>query len=203
MVLGRPKSYEGYGSPTKEKEAPEQQYGGQSEVLSFPFQDQVPGEIIMKQLDTSTHLNDIEKRLSGQEKVWDDRKKKNTYVKIREPLLNDLGISRVMSMLRSVVDQNTILSSYEKEEAYTVIQEVVSTIIDLLYIERKGFNISKSDLPIIRSIIENGIKSTIFRSVDGITMDYLRGSHRTINTYVNPQQQSGGILKRLGGVFKW
>ena len=171
-----------------------------SETLTMPFSDTGTPDIIKWQLDTSNHLLDIEKRLGGMERRWNGKKNDYEYVKVNKPLINQLGISRVMGILRSVMDVNTILSDYKKEEAYAVVVEVVSAVLDVLYLERANFEVKKSDLTTIRSIVENGVKSTIFRSVEGVTMDYLRGSHKSMMQVVNNPNQ-GGIFSRLGSVF--
>lgn len=183
-------------------ELPKGMTSRQSETISLPASDTLAQEIIRWQLDTTKHLLDIENRLQGNERRWNVALKNFEYVKVREPFMNDLGVGRVMGIVRTVIDPNTILSSYTADQANISIIDVVGTCIDTLYMNRKDFAVKKADLNMVRAIIENGIKSTFFRSIDGTTLEYLRGSHRTIST-TQLQEQQRGILGRLGGMFKW
>jgi len=174
----------------------------QSDVVSLPMTEQASSEVIRWQLETSNQLYDIEKRLGGFERIWDTKKQDFKYEKKHDALLNDSGISRIMSILYTVMNVNTILSDYKKEEAYAVVRHVVGTIIDILRMNRAKFDVNKTDLPIIVAIVENGIKPTLFRSVDAVTMDYLRGTSVNRTLVVQNQQQRGLFSKITGGLFK-
>ncbi len=181
-------------------QAAQREFQEQSDIVSLPMTEQASSEVIRWQLETSNQLLDIEKRLGGFEREWDNKRQEFKYVKKHDALLNDSGISRIMSVLYTVMNVNTILSDYKKEEAYAVVRHVVGTVIDLLRMNRAAFDVSKPDLPIIVAIVENGIKPTLFRGVDAVTMDYLRGTsvNRTL-VIQNPQQ--GGFFRRIGSMF--
>ncbi len=180
--------------------AAQREFQEQSDTVSLPMTEQASSEVIRWQLETNNQLYDIEKRLGGFERVWDMKKQDFKYEKKHDALLNDSGISRIMSILYTVMNVNTILSDYKKEEAYAVVRHVGSTIIDILRMNRAKFEVNKTDLPIIVAIVENGIKPTLFRSVDAVTMDYLRGTSMN-RTLVVQQANQGGFFRKIGSMF--
>jgi hypothetical protein len=172
----------------------------QNDVVSLPIAEQVSAEVIRWQLETSNQLLDIEMRLGGFERKWNNKKNDFEYVKKFDALMNEKGISRVMSVLYTVMNVNTILSDFKREEAYAVVRHISGTVIDLLRMNRAAFGVNKSDLSTIVAIVENGIKPTLFRGVDAMTMDALRGT--SINrTMVVQQPGGGGFRNVLGRLF--
>jgi len=181
-------------------QAAQREFQEQSDMVSLPMSEQVSAEVIRWQLETSSQLLDIEMRLGGFERIWNNKKNDFEYVKKHDALMNQRGISRIMGVLYTVMNVNTILSDFKKEEAYKVIIHVVGTVTDLLRMNRARYDVNKSDLPVIVAIVENGIKPTLFRGVDAMTMDALRGT--SVNrTLVVQQPQQGGFRKVLGGLF--
>ena len=183
-------------------QAAQREFQEQNDTISLPMTEQATAEVIRWQLETTNHLYDIEKRLGGFERVWNGKKQDFEYIKVHDALLNDKGISRIMSILHTVMNVNTILSDYKKEEAYQVVRHVSGTVIDILRMNRANFEVNKPDLPIIVAIVENGIKPTLFRSVDAVTMDYLRGTSVNRTLVVQNSQQGGFFRKLTGGLFK-
>ncbi len=174
------------------------------EAISMPFQDKSNQELIKWQLDISVILTDIENRLSGKEKVWNPKLKDFQYKPYRPALLNEEGIARIMTLLRSAITPNLILSYFEKEEANTVIIDITLTTLDMLYMKWEDWGVQRADLTTIRSIVENGVKITIFRSLEGKTMEYLRNTAKQVTTFVDaPTRQQPGFLRKLGGLFRW
>jgi hypothetical protein len=172
----------------------------QNDTISLPISEQVSAEVIRWQLETTNQLLDIEMRLGGYERVWNSKNNDFEYKKKHDALMNEKGISRIMSILYTVMNVNTILSDYKKEEAYKVIIHVGNTVIDILRMNRAAFAVNKTDLPVIVAIVENGIKPTLFRGVDAMTMDALRGT--SVNrTLVVQNPQSGGFKRIIGGLF--
>lgn len=107
------------------------------QVPNMLQQQQAVQAAIIEQTNPDRVLRDIELRLKGKEERAD-----GTIQKVSEPLMNDLGIGRIRSLLSSVINQNTILSHLEMDEIGRIMVKLGDDIGDSLEINWKEFGIS-------------------------------------------------------------
>lgn len=91
---------------------------------------------IVEQTNPSHILEEIELKLKGYKMNWDGSLKR-----VSEPLMNNRGIGRMLFILSSVVNQNTILSHLQDDEIGRLIVRVSDDIIDDLVLNWKEYDI--------------------------------------------------------------
>lgn len=102
---------------------------------------------LVEQTNPSHILDDVELKLRGFRQKWD-----GSYEKFGEPLMNDRGIGRMLFILSSVVNQNTILSHLEAGEIGNLIMRIDEDIIDDLVLNWKEYGIK--DKVLLDSIVD-------------------------------------------------
>ena len=117
------------------------------QVPNMLQQQQAVQAAIIEQTNPDRVLRDIELRLKGKEERAD-----GTIQKVSEPLMNDLGIGRIRSLLSSVINQNTILSYLEMDEIGRIMIKLGDDIGDSLEINWKEFGIN--DKTILDHIVD-------------------------------------------------
>ncbi len=81
-----------------------------------------------------------------------------------EPLMNDLGIGRMVATVRSVVNQNTIMSALEERMINKIMVDFLDDIIDDLTQNWKEYNIKyKADLDRIEGICKRMALAALMR----------------------------------------
>lgn len=90
---------------------------------------------LVAQTDPSIILEEVELKLRGY------RLKYGKIEKVSEPLMNEKGISRMIFILSSVVNQNTILSHLEIEEIGRLIIQVNDDVVDDLVVNWKEYGV--------------------------------------------------------------
>lgn len=92
--------------------------------------------VLVEQTNPSKIIDEIDLSLRGYERKYD-----GTLKKVSEPMMNDLGIGRMRFIMRSVINQNTILSHLEDSEISKLIIQLSDDIIDDLTLNWKYYNI--------------------------------------------------------------
>ena len=92
---------------------------------------------LVEQTNPAHVLEEIELKLKGIRQDWNGE-----YVKVSEPLMNNKGISRMLFILSSVVNQNTILSHLEASEIGNFVTRVSDDIIDDLVLNWKEYGVT-------------------------------------------------------------
>lgn len=100
-------------------------------------QQQAVQAAIIEQTNPYKVLREIELRLKGK-----DERPDGTIQKVSEPLMNDLGIGRMRSLLSSVINQITILSFLENDEIGRIMVKLGDDIGDSLELNWKEFGIT-------------------------------------------------------------
>lgn len=90
----------------------------------FQAQQQVQAALVA-QTNPLHVLDDIEQKLRGKRMDYDGQ-----YKKISEPLMNEQGIGRMLFLVSSIVNQNTILSHLESQEIGKLITKIGDDIVD-------------------------------------------------------------------------
>lgn len=92
---------------------------------------------LVEQTNPAHVLEEIELKLKGIRQDWNGE-----YVRVSEPLMNNKGISRMLFILSSVVNQNTILSHLEASEIGNFVTRVSDDIIDDLVLNWKEYGVT-------------------------------------------------------------
>lgn len=126
---------------------------------------------------------------------------KNEIVKKRDnkvqPLMNDFGIERVISLVRGVVNPVTSLSNIDDEEANELIRQVLYAFIVDLCLNQERWDVHDGDKHTIMSIVKSVVFMQYKRSVGGHESHNFRTQTFEQNvqqSYNQPQQQSGGLF---------
>lgn len=106
---------------------------------------------LVEQINPNKILKEIELTLLGQE---DDGY--GNIKQVRKALMNDKGISDMILITKSIVNQNTIMSALKEDEIGKLMENVTDDIIDKLTLNWKEYGIKdKTDLDTIHNIIVN------------------------------------------------
>lgn len=105
----------------------EQQIAAQREINAMQMQEnkQVVQAALIEQTNPLRVLEDIELKLKGKRKDYTGQ-----VISWGEPIMNEMGINRMIFILSSVVNQNTILSHLEDKEINRLIIKIGDDIID-------------------------------------------------------------------------
>lgn len=119
---------------------------------------------LLEQLDPETIIREMKLTLKGLR--FDETTGK--VGKESEPLMNNLGIGRIISSVRGIVNQNTIMSAFEEKTIMKIVEEFASDIINDLAINWKEYDIKlKTDLDRIEGICKRMALSALMRSKMG------------------------------------
>lgn len=103
---------------------------------------------IIKELSPKKVLEQLRMNLKGF--FWDYEKDKFVKIDGFEPLMNDLGISKYLSIMSSVATDLVTFSNYKPEEISQLTLYVCDKAIPTIHINYKAYGIKdKSDLQII------------------------------------------------------
>jgi phosphopantothenate synthetase len=125
---------------------------------------------VLKQLDLSGLLRKIELTLKGME--WDEESEK--FQKTGLPLLNDMGVHRLKTILRGILDTNTILSNLEDDSICDICVEMGETIIWLIAEKHTEYGVDISDRDLIVDIITRIVYTTLKRAQAGLERKTIR-----------------------------
>jgi len=101
-----------------------------------------------------------------------------------EPLMNDLGIGRMIASVRSVVNQNTIMSALDERLINRLMIDFTDDIIDDLTLNWKEYGIKyKADLDRVEGICKRMALATLMRCLHGGERNFLgKTTVESINT---------------------
>jgi hypothetical protein len=94
------------------------------------------GSSIQSMTNPKQLLEDLEYQFKGMKKSASGK-----WVVVGEPLMNDIGITRIMNVLYSSVNRITIMSNISKQELPVLMELVYSPIVEELMLNRKRFDI--------------------------------------------------------------
>ena len=92
-----------------------------------------------------------------------------------EPLINDEGIAIIRSILSAILNKVSKLSKYTIEWVNEYMKNFVWNLTALLTINREKFNVRIENIPIIISLIEAPVYSSLVRGVSNISDKELLG----------------------------
>lgn len=98
-----------------------------------------------------------------------DKKGKPMYI---PPLMNDMGIQRMMSLFDGMTSKNLINSFLKEEDIYKSLKNTCDAAVITIARNFNNWSIDFENLPIIMRMFRNTIKPTPFRALDGIEKKY-------------------------------
>jgi len=145
---------------------------------------------LLEQLNPNRVIEEIKRTLKGQ--TIDEEGK---IIQEGEPLMNDFGIGRIISLLRSVVNINTTISALEENQIKSIAINLMDNVIDDLTLNWRVYGIkNESDRDTVHNIILNMVYPALMRCKRGGERGFLgRTTVESINTAprFNPQKKEG------------
>jgi hypothetical protein len=137
-------------------------------------------------------LSEIEVNLKGLVEMPD-----GTIVKTGEPLMNDQGVTSIMSMVRGTLNQNTILSNINDKEVKGIISHLAYAVMKDLMLNRKKWDIKTGeDRTRIVQIIITPVYLCLKRSFEQGEKNFWKGSVSEIIQH-NQQRKDQGVWSKL------
>jgi len=157
------------------------------EGIAPPFVKKEEAEVgIIRELSPVKVLNQLRMELKGYSWDYDEEK----WVKLREPLMNDKGIGKYLTIISSVVTDLVTFSSYQPEEINKLVEYVCEKAIPVIHINYKEFGIKdKSDLQIIDIQIFNLTKAAFHKAMGAGDRNVIRGTYGEQMMYKYGYQQ--------------
>jgi len=145
------------------------------------------------QLDADEILLQIKHSLAGdyldeKENIW----KNDTNQRV----MNDIGISRIMSELRARLSKNTFLSNLPDKLIETICISLHIDLTKLICLKFRDWEMDKAD-----------IVSTVHRIMDIVQIGLMRASNKTTLNYLRPQLHIAENMrqepqrKKIMGIF--
>jgi len=157
---------------------------------------------IIRELSPVKVLNQLRMELKGYYYDYDEQK----WVKLREPLMNDKGIGKYLSIISSVVTDLVTFSSYKPEEINKLVEYICEKAIPVIHINYKEYGIQeKSDLQIIDIQIFNLTKAAFHKALGAGDRNVIRGTYgeQMMYKYGYPNQNNEkGFLGRINPFSK-
>ncbi len=121
-----------------------------------------------------------------------------------KPYLNEEGISRIMSIATSYINDNTIYSNFTLEEIRLLALKLSMQLISLLRMNYEKFECDKSDLTSVKNLVLTTAFSSLKRAVKGTERRLLAKSisEQIINQQRTTPQESKKSLFGLPKLFK-
>ena len=114
-----------------------------------------------------------------------------------EPLINDVGIAIIRSILSSILTKVSKLSKYSIDWVNEYMKNFLWSLTSLLIINRRKFNVKIENVPIIVSIIEAPIYASLVRGVSTISDKELLGGIVSIGGREKPSSISSTIKEAI------
>jgi hypothetical protein len=151
---------------------------------------------IIKEMSSKKVLEQLRMKLKGYEFDYE----KNDYIKITDPLMNDKGISKYLSIMSSVITDLVTFSNYKDNEINNLTMYVYEKAVPTIHINYKDYGIKdKSDLQIIDIQILTLTLSAFKKAVGSGDRNVVRGviSENISNPRYGDEMGGGGFLSRF------
>ena len=160
--------------------------------LAMGQQLQQAGAILVQQTNPKKVVADIELLLKNQEKTPDGR-----ILQMGKPHLSELGINRIMLLVRGLITQGNILSHLEEKKINAFMIDLGDALTDDLSKNWKKYGIEdKTQLDTIHDVVIINIYNTLMRSFGQNEKNWIKGiTVETINVGNKPMPD------RRGGFF--
>lgn len=179
-----------------EQQQPIQQNVGVPYSIGTPI-DQF-GSNVTRLTNPDRVVDDIENTLRGVKKI------RGQHIRFREkPYMNETGINDVMSLVKSHVAQNTVLSNLDNQQISSIMKLLNYTLAKTLMIKRKKYDIESSeDRTMIMDIILVPCYICLRRSYEQGERRFLKGAvYENVMSYPEQSNKKGlnTFLHPFGG----
>ena len=176
------------------------------------FQDKEENNLVKYQLDPEKELIRIQRLLEKQEVKRDD--KGNLYYSpcdSSKRVLNDYGVSEVMSILQTYVNKNIMLSYYEPEQIDKIMYELGEELIDFFYINMEKLGLDTPDKKKHYKLIVTNLINTIDaiyrkalwgKQLELISKNYVVSQTDGLNNTPFYPQMKTGLMGKFKSMFK-
>ena len=176
-----------------------QQYGNtiesQKPVQSLPLGMSDPN-FAQWMLDPSERIAYLEHRLRNE--IFDFMQKK--WVKKGKPLMNEHGISDIISLVAEFFERNAVLSNMDMVRISRICTDLNMGLNNLIFLHHSDYKLDKWKFDLVVHIVIYPIYFALKRSQEGMTLDALT---KTImireTTGQTPRQKTGGLFAGLFG----
>ncbi len=152
-------------------------------------------DLIKWQLSNEDTIDQLENDIRGI--IWDPMLKK--YICVRDPLMNDRGISAVISLLKPITSKTVILSNLPEQQIFTMSKHFSFRLTKLLAKRHCEFGIDKHMLTPIADMLEDVYFATLMRAKDGGEREFLSKAVERKEIISNDGERKRGI----GNLFKF
>ena len=154
---------------------------------------QTDPSVLIYQLQTDDILEELEMNLKG----FDYDANEGKYIPKRDRIINNKGLSIIMTLLKMELNKTKILSYYEDEDVKIRCKEFEENLVDILKAKYKEWEIDINFLSSIRAMLGNAVYSAYMRALKGGERAFLKGTEKRIETY-SERERNKGMLGGLG-----
>lgn len=115
--------------------------------------------------------------------------KKNVWEVRGTPLLNNDGVSAIVSLVRTSVNKVTFLSNVTLEQIILICQDLNLALVEVLFFEWQVFAVKKEHLDLIVSKVMNFIFMALKKSEGAGERESLYKAESVHRIYRNPEKQ--------------
>jgi hypothetical protein len=147
--------------------------------------------LLMFCLDTNEIIQELQHQLKNE--IYDNKNDK--YIVLGDPLLNEKGISHLISITRPMVDRTITLSTFDNEEINRKMQEFGHNLVRLLARHYKEFGIPNLIVSSnIRVLICNLVHSSLKKAKGALTLNAIKMMEKRVESSI---EKPKGFLKTL------
>jgi len=156
-------------------EAPMEELEEPNIIPRVDEREEAPEIGIIREMSPKKVLEQLRMNMKGW--FWDYQSRKYTRVEGMKPLMNDIGISKYLSIMSSVITDIVTFSNYKEEEINNLVLFVCDKAIPVIHINYKDYGIQqKSDLQIIDIQIFNLTLGAFKKAVASGDRNVIRGT---------------------------
>lgn len=145
-------------------------------------------------VDGSEVLEDIRTQLRGF--VWDSRKEE--WVKVFEPLLDEEGINSVLYVVYSCgVNKNTVLGNLSRDEINFKCSMIKRQVAKLIFKRARKWGLSRDHWDAVLNSIVNPIHSALSRSDGGLEARQLSQHNQRHEVHTKMEGKDPGFMSKL------
>lgn len=152
----------------------------------------------VQQINPEIVVENIFHSLSGE--VWDYKEGK--WVRKLKPFLNELGVNTVITVVRSIVNQNTTMSNLDSKIISNIIVSLGDELACLFMLNWKDFDIEKANLTPIVKVIQNMAYFALMRAYLEGERDLFKNTVRSAEQYAyRGQPEDSGMFGKAKNMF--
>lgn len=169
-----------------------------------PYIDSGRADLAQIQLDNADIIEDLKHNLKREIFKRSDDGKSGEWIKPKKikPMLNDEGVTDVISLMNVFITKIFILSNFSEDRINDNCLDFNRVIIEKIFLKRRSYEIDKADRSTIRLILDQSYNSILRRALNAGERISLTQTHRIMQTYQENQKEKNNILSTVSRVFK-